>query len=120
MAEEAMVRLDRAVKERDWQAAVHAVGRFRSAFEYGYMRESTAAGLVTMTQQQRLNEIRHQLRLLTQSALVVDRAAETRNSQLLAEYNHRMQQAYAQLKALVGDWPESPTTQPASQPAATQ
>jgi hypothetical protein len=31
--------------------------------------------------------------------------------------DHNPAQAYAKLKTLVGDWPQSPQTQPASQPA---
>lgn len=116
MADEQMVDLDRAVKSQSAWAARRAAMGVSSAFEYGYMRGSTAAGLATMTQLQRLDEIRNQLRTLTKLAEIVQSATPEQ----LPELSQQMQQAYDRLKALAGGWPKESQTQPASQPVATE
>ncbi len=112
-ADAAMERLDRATGTRDWPTTWAAAADFRGAFEYGYLRGAAAAGLVTMTQQQRLDEIRDQLRLLTTLAERI----QTAPADQMPERNQQMQEAYAKLKVLAGGWPEAPGTQSSPQGA---
>ncbi len=114
MADAAMARLDRAVKEQNLRDAGHVAMGVAGAFEYGYTRGSTAAGLATMTQLQRLDEIRNQLRLLTKLGEMVRSASLDQ----LPDLNQQMQQAYTRLKVLVGDWPKDPGSQPTTNPTS--
>jgi hypothetical protein len=112
-ADAAMARLASATKAQDWQATNAAVAEFRSAFENDDVRGIAPAGLVTMTQQQQLSEIRGQLRLLMTLAERVQLAS----AEQMPERNRQMQEAYARLKVLVGGWPGGAASQPTTQTA---
>jgi hypothetical protein len=119
MADEAMARLRDAIQGVNPHEAEFSVRVFAGALGEVEHRGGAAAGLVTMMHPQQLDEVRRHLHELVRLAEIAHGDArsplESRRRRFREE-TQELQQAYAQFKILLADWPDA-TTQPASQPA---